>query len=133
MKRREYMRIPVKLIPQEFMELYKLKDKIHKEHVYLEIQKGMYGLKQAALLAHQTVSTLLINAGYEPIIGSLGLWKHNTRKIDCIKYLVIFLQVTLSFQTKKKHGKILFCNIKQLYNRDPFEYILDMLKNSLCR
>ena len=41
----------------------------------------MYVLKQAALLAYKTVSNLLTTAEYEPILGSLGLWKHKTRKI----------------------------------------------------
>ena len=47
----------------------------------MKIKKGMYGLKQAALLAYNTVSNLLINAEYEPILGSLGLWRHKKRKI----------------------------------------------------
>ena len=44
MERKEYMRIPVKLIPKEFMDEYNLHDKIHKGHIYYEICKGIYGL-----------------------------------------------------------------------------------------
>ena len=47
----------------------------------MKIKKGMYGLKQAALLAYNTVSNLLVNAEYEPILGSLGLWRHKKRNI----------------------------------------------------
>ena len=40
----------------------------------------MYGLRQAAVLAYNYLSSLLKQAGYTPIVGSLGLWKHQTRK-----------------------------------------------------
>ena len=39
----------------------------------------MYGLKQGALLAFETLETLLLDAGYVPILGSTGMWKHSTR------------------------------------------------------
>ena len=40
----------------------------------------MYGLNQASVLAYYQLSSRLTNDGYQPIIGSLGIWKHNTRK-----------------------------------------------------
>ena len=52
MDRKEYMCIPVKIIPQEFMNEYKLQDKIHNGHIYCEICKGIYGLPQAGNLAN---------------------------------------------------------------------------------
>ena len=39
----------------------------------------MYGLKQAAILAYKQVSGLLKKAGYYPLIGSMGMWKHHTK------------------------------------------------------
>ena len=39
----------------------------------------MYGLKQAAVLAYQNLSKLLITAGYYPITNSQGMWKHVTK------------------------------------------------------
>ncbi len=41
----------------------------------------MYGLKQAAILAYETVYNLLTPSGYTPVLGSLGLWKHKTNSI----------------------------------------------------
>ena len=41
----------------------------------------MYGLKQAAILAYETVTKLLTAAGYELISGSTGLWKHNRNNL----------------------------------------------------
>ena len=44
LERSEYMRIPINLIPQEFIELYDLAPKVKNEYLYIEIQQGMYGL-----------------------------------------------------------------------------------------
>ena len=53
--------------------------------MYLKINKGMYGLKQAAILAYNQVSSLLKAADYYPIVGSMGMWKHKHRKtIFCL-------------------------------------------------
>ena len=40
----------------------------------------MYDLKQAALLAYEKLSSLLKEVDYIPIVRSLGMWKHKTRK-----------------------------------------------------
>ena len=49
---REYMRIHSQYFDKEIRYLYKLHDKLNSDgYVYCEIQLGMYGLKQAAILA----------------------------------------------------------------------------------
>ena len=35
--------MPIKLIPQEFIDLYDLEPKVKNGYVYMEIQRGMYG------------------------------------------------------------------------------------------
>jgi hypothetical protein len=50
--------------------------------VYIEIKKGMYGLKQAGLLANQLLQTRLAPFGYYPARHTLGLWLHKTRPIS---------------------------------------------------
>jgi hypothetical protein len=58
------------------MELYKLQDKVHKEYVYAEVQKDMYGLPQAAgRLANEKLRTFLEPHGYVPCNVTPGLWK----------------------------------------------------------
>ena len=52
----------------------------HGNYIYIKIKKGMYGLKQAAVLAYECLSKILKKAGYSPIPATLGLWKHSTRK-----------------------------------------------------
>ena len=42
--RYEYMQTPIKLIPQEFIDMYDLTSTVKNEFMYSEIQKGMYGL-----------------------------------------------------------------------------------------
>ena len=77
----EYMRIPEKYLPQDIIDRYKLHDKIYKGYVYCKIKKGMYGLKQAALLAFNFIKENLAPHGYEPIPHTDGLWRHKTRPI----------------------------------------------------
>ena len=43
----EYMRMPIKLIPQEFIDMYGLLHKVKNGYVYFKIIAGMYGLPQA--------------------------------------------------------------------------------------
>ena len=50
MKDPEYMRIPIKLIPNEILEEYKVSEFEHDVYVYVKINKGMYGLAQTVLL-----------------------------------------------------------------------------------
>jgi hypothetical protein len=49
--------------------------------VYLEIRKGMYGLKQAGLLANQLLQQRLEPYGYYPARQTPGLWLHKTKPI----------------------------------------------------
>ena len=43
----EYMKLPLDNIPEEIIQQYNLINLEHKGFVYMEIQKGMYGLPQA--------------------------------------------------------------------------------------
>jgi hypothetical protein len=79
MDRYEYMKIPVRWIPEEILKQYSLADKIGADgYVYVEIRKGMYGLKQAARIAYDRL-VLLMELRLSPIRDSPGLWKHTTR------------------------------------------------------
>ena len=65
------MRMPIKFIPQEFIELYNLNTKVKNGYVYIEIQKGMYGLPQAGILVNKLLKTRLAD----------HLFTHKTRPI----------------------------------------------------
>ena len=49
----QYMRIPIELIPQEFIDLYQLQNKIKNGFVYCEIMCGIYGLPESGSLANK--------------------------------------------------------------------------------
>lgn len=77
-----YMRIPISLIPKAILEFYKITDDmIYKGFVYVEITKGMYGLKQAGKLANEQLIDHLSFFGYHPCVATPGLWKHATKPI----------------------------------------------------
>lgn len=73
-----YMHISTKKLPEEVMLEYDLHDNIHNKYVYVEICKGMYGLKEAGLIAFQRLVKNLTPFGYSPMCYTPGLWKHNT-------------------------------------------------------
>jgi hypothetical protein len=51
-------------------------------HVYIEVQKGMYGLPQAGILANQLIARRLAIRGYHHTKFTRGLWRHVTRPIQ---------------------------------------------------
>ena len=76
----EYMRVPFKYFPQDIIDKYNLDLKVSATgYIYIEIKKGMPGLKQAALLAYEHLKNSLAPYGYYPIPGTAGLWEHKSR------------------------------------------------------
>ena len=47
----------------------------------MEIQKGMYGLPQAGMLANKLLKECLAEHGYRELLHTPGLFKHDTRPI----------------------------------------------------
>jgi hypothetical protein len=79
--RYEYMRLPSSIIPDEIITKYNLQVISVAGWVYLEIRKGIYGMKQAGLLANQLLQQILAPYGYYPAHHTPGLWLHKTRPI----------------------------------------------------
>ena len=77
MDRYEYMKLPIGLIPDEIVVQYKLHDLVHDGYVYLEIRKGMPGLKQAGRIASERLTKHLAKSGYSPVARTPSLWKHD--------------------------------------------------------
>ena len=75
-----FMKIPSKHIPSDIYSKYNLESKIKHGVLFCKIKKGMYGLKQAALLAYILKQNLELH-GYIPIPYTTGLSKHKYRKI----------------------------------------------------
>ena len=79
----EYIQIKISDIPEEIIKEYHLQEKAPKAgHVYIEANKGMYGLPQAGLIANQPLEKRLNEHGYRQSKLVPGLWKHDTRLIQ---------------------------------------------------
>jgi hypothetical protein len=79
--RYEYMRTLLSRSPEEIINNYILRAMVVDGWVYIEIRKGMYGLKLAGLLANQLLQKCLAPFGYYPARQTPGLWLHKTRPI----------------------------------------------------
>jgi hypothetical protein len=78
MTRPEYMHMKIKGLPKEFITMYNLADKATSDgYVYIKIQKGMYGLLQAGILAQELLKQRLNKHGYRQSPITPGLWRHN--------------------------------------------------------
>jgi hypothetical protein len=78
----EYMKMLLSRFPEEIIQKYNLNALAINGWVYIEIRKGIYGLKQAGLLANQLLQTRLAPFGYYPARHTPGLWLHKTRPIS---------------------------------------------------
>jgi hypothetical protein len=81
LSRYEYMCLPLSIILDEIITKYNLWPISIGDWVYLEIRKGMYGLKQAGLLANQLLQQRLAPYCYYPDWHTPVLWLHKTRSI----------------------------------------------------
>ena len=65
MNQPEYMKIKLNYFPGYIFERYNSKNCVHSDgYVYMKIVKGLYGLKQAAALAHSVLAKLLLEEDY---------------------------------------------------------------------
>jgi hypothetical protein len=78
----EYMKMTLSRFFEEIVQKYNLNALAVDGWVYIEIRKGMYGLKQAGLLANHLLQTRLAPFGYYPARHTPGLWLHKTRPIS---------------------------------------------------
>ena len=69
----DYMKILVRLIPDEIKEENKVSEFEHAGYVYVQINKGMYGLAQAVLLANELLEKRLAKHGFKKTPHTPGL------------------------------------------------------------
>jgi hypothetical protein len=106
------MVINLALLPQETIEKYDLNELAQDGKVYIEIQKAMYGLPQAGILANELLQRNLPKDGYRPTTHTHGLWTHDNRPIS-------FSLVVDYFGVKYvgwEHDEHLMTCIKKNYN-----------------
>lgn len=78
----EYMKLPIEIIPNEIINLYNLSSLIHNQYLYLQINKGIYGLKKDGSIAYQALKQHLLPFGFFPTRHTPGLWIHTSRPIS---------------------------------------------------
>jgi hypothetical protein len=76
------MKMLLSRFTEEIIQKYNLNALALDSWVYIEFRKGMYGLKQAGILANQLLQTRLAPFGYYPARHTPGLWLHKTRPIS---------------------------------------------------
>ena len=77
----EYMRMPIKIIPEHIIKQYNLQDKVKNGYVCMEIQWAMYGLPRAGILANKLLKQRLAKHDYYEVTHTPALWKHISRPI----------------------------------------------------
>jgi hypothetical protein len=75
------MVINLSSLPQEIIDEFGLLELAHDGRLYIEIQKGTYGLPQAGILASELFQRWLALDGYRPTEHTHGLWKHEIRPV----------------------------------------------------
>jgi hypothetical protein len=78
----EYMVINLLSLPQETIDKYDLIELAQDGKLYIEIQKGMYELPQAGILANELLQRNLAKDGYRPTQHTHDLWQHDTCPIS---------------------------------------------------
>jgi len=85
MERPEFMWLKITDLPPEFVALYNLNTIADQNGtVYMRIQKGMYGLPQAGILAQKLLEQRLNEHGYRQSHITPGLWKHDISFTLCV-------------------------------------------------
>jgi hypothetical protein len=76
----EYMRFHISLIPDEIIEAYDLKPKVHTDgFVYIRIKMSNVWSAASGILSNQLLRKCLAPHGYYECTHTPGLWKHKTR------------------------------------------------------
>ncbi len=112
MERYEYICIKSDDVPEEIIQQYLLQDKVDSEgYIFIEVQKGIYGLPQAGISVQNLLEKHLNKHGYFQNKAVPGLWTHNSRPIS-------FTLVVDDFGIKyigKKHALHLLNILKEHY------------------
>ncbi len=74
----EYMRIPLSLFTVWMVEQYNLTKLALDGWVHIEMQKSVWGLLQAGILANKQLQCKLVLFGYYESVNTPGLWYHES-------------------------------------------------------
>lgn len=73
MDRDKFMRVKYKYFLEDIWKYYKLDKIFDNNYIYICLKKGVYGLKQDALLIYENLKQVLLPYGYMPVPETVGL------------------------------------------------------------
>lgn len=112
MDRPEFVRILLVDIPDEIIDEYNLREKADdKGAVYFQVNKGMYGLPQAGILAFELLKKRLAQYGYHPTKHTHGLWKHESSDLS---FVLVVDDFSIKY-TDRAQAERLFTILRQWY------------------
>ena len=76
------MRITIKYFREDIQNKYDITSIEEHYYVHIEIRKGMYGLKEAGIIALKLLVKNLFPLGYHSVHLTPGLWKHDSHNIN---------------------------------------------------
>jgi hypothetical protein len=107
----EYMQMPLLVFPEWVKKQYKLDEHAQNGFVYLRMERTIWILPQAGILANKLLRKRLAPHGYYECINTPGLWRHEWRPI-------MFTLVVHDFGVKdvgKEHADHLMASLKMKY------------------
>jgi hypothetical protein len=129
----EFAKIHLSDIPEEIITAYNLRELADdKDFVYIRVDKGMYGLPQAGILAYELLRERLAMINYFPSKHTPGLWIHATNGTSfvlvvddfTVKYisqpivLELLEHLRKFYKVKVDWSASLFCGITTTWNYD---------------
>ena len=75
------MKLALACIPDEIIDQYSLRTLSSDGWVYLEIRKGMPGIKQSSRITNDRLKAHLAHFGFALVPRTPALWKHTTKPI----------------------------------------------------
>jgi hypothetical protein len=123
------MRLKITDILEKMIKEYRLDEKVTADgYIYTEIQKGMYSLLQAGIIAQEFLENRLSKQGYTQSKIIPGFWKHATKPI-CFTLMVDDFTVKYTMEQGAEH---LISTLKADYgitiDRTATEYIRHTIK-----
>jgi hypothetical protein len=107
------MVINLSSLPQEIINKYDWIELSKDRKVYIEIQKGMYRLRQAGILTNKLLQRNLAKDGYRPTQHTHGLWTHGTRPIA---FSVVVDDLGVKYVGREHAEHLIACTIQKNYN-----------------
>jgi hypothetical protein len=148
----EYIRIPLRLIPENVIEFYNLKPFVSGNALFCSVHKTHYDLPQAGALSQQRLFQHLQNHGYYPIPSSPSVFRNKTGTIrftlvvddfavvwtnrDCMNHFVHTLtelyQVKVNWMGTKYLGMDITIDRKQQHVTLSMPGYIDKLLRKAC-